>query len=332
MTIPTLQQWKDATKGNVFQTRSKLLKDVDTALGSYNTDPSAPNKKVLREALRAWMDTKDDWATSLRNRKGAVQDLWNAVQPYRTGGTTPTWTAPPLPTAPVAGEFYLSQSFEFSNSLARTEVPKALNRAKGMINQAYLGINTAKSGPNRTIYERWFGAYDQARWQKVRDNIKDVYDALWLKPVILYFRGEGVSGPNDCPAEAGDLTPGSYFGAAWKPQHLPSSLDSDYTYIFLGKAFFTADIYRQDSTGGVIIHELTHAICGTDDVVYKGETTYGATLCRRLATERPALAINNADSYEYLCENYQNKLFQPKDIKLNLPPKASIVLDMRTPT
>jgi hypothetical protein len=42
--------------------------------------------------------------------------------------------------------------------------------------------------------------------------------------------------------------------------------------------------------------------------------------------------VNNADNYEYLCENYQSNLFVPKPINLVLGPKASIALDMRLPT
>jgi hypothetical protein len=329
--IPSYDEWKKRTARGILTPRSKKLEAVDKAYKDYDKDQSPENKKTLREKLKEWMDSKDDWTVSTRNKDGIVTQVWNAVQPHRSSPSG--WTAPTLPSTPKPGDIYLAPSFEYSNSLARSQVPEAFGRAKKLIDVAYRGITQARSGgPNRTIYETWFGTYDANRFSTVFNNIRALYDALFGKSLLLYYRGNDVSGPSDCPAETDALTPGGYFGAAWKPQNLPSSLDPNYTYIFLGKAFFTSGVYAQDSTGGVIIHELTHAICGTDDVQYKGYTTYGPDLCQQLAREKPQLAVHNADNYEYLCENYQSKLFVPKPRNLALPPKASISLEMRMPT
>ncbi|OYV70071.1 MAG: hypothetical protein B7Z67_06520 [Acidiphilium sp. 21-60-14] len=53
------------------------------------------------------------------------------------------------------------------------------------------------------IYETWFGPFDQIRFATVFGNIKTIYDALYLTPVVLYYRGLKVTGPTDCAAEAG---------------------------------------------------------------------------------------------------------------------------------
>lgn len=327
MPIPTYDVWIADTKQGVFTPRSKQLEEVDKAVKAYNLAKTDQNKAMIKTKLQLWKDFKGaGWKTSVRNHKKAVENLDAAVNPYRAGAVA--WTAPPLPVMPVPGEIYLAPSFQFANSLARTQVPIAINRAKKLIDSAYRGINQARisAGADRDIYETWFGTFDANRFSTVRDNIISVYDALFVKGVLLYYRGDGATGPTDCAAENGNISGENFFGAAWKAADTPASLNKRCTHIFLGKAFFASGVYALDSAGGVIIHELTHAICGTDDVDYKGEETYGTVLCKRLATERPDLAITNADSYEYLCENYQDKNYVPKAVPLNLPKKASISL------
>jgi len=332
MPIPTYESWKTRTERGFFTPRSKQLKAIDEALKTYNKVKSEPNKAALKDKLDKWIAYKGaGWKTSTRNTDHVVEELLQALNPYRVAPTG--WTAPPLPTDPQAGSTYLGASFACSNSLARAQVPVAIDRARALINVAYLGLNQARAaGVHRQVYERWFGTYDATRFQTVAGNIRALYDALFLKPVLLYYRGDGATGATDCAVENGNITPGSYFGAAWKASNLPVGLDPKYTHIFVGRLFFTSGVYSKDSTGGVIIHELSHAICSTDDVIYDGATTYGVTRCKELATERPDLAVTNADNYEYMCENYQTKLFVPKEKTLNLPVKATIVLDLRPPT
>lgn len=335
-TIPSYDEWMKRTKRGLLQTRSDELKDVDKALKRYDGNKSVDNKKLLRDELEKWKKSKgsgDQWKLSIRNTKDQiVEELDEALKPYRVGGT-PAWVAPPLPLNPAAGSVHLGQSFEHANSKERVDVPQAFKRAQALISRAFQGITQARlaTTPQRAIYETWFGTWSQTRFATVFNTVKELHDALHLKPVVLYYRGKNAQGPTDCPAEGGNIAGENFFGAAWKPKDLPPELDRKFTYIFLGKAFFKSGMYANDSIAGVIIHELSHSICGTDDVNYKGEDTYGPDLCKRLATEKPDLAVFNADSYEYLCENFQNTLFVPKPKTMNLPKKASIALQMRAP-
>jgi peptidyl-Lys metalloendopeptidase len=50
-----------------------------------------------------------------------------------------------------------------------------------------------------------------------------------------------------------------------------------------------------DSKMATIIHESTHFL----DTIGTGDHAYGQFLCKRLAVENPALAINNADSFAW---------------------------------
>jgi len=323
--IPRYEDWKSQTNLGLMHRRSDLLKKVDQALADYWKDPigSVTKKQALRVAFEAWINSKGVDGTS-RNQT-MVQQMREALRKYRNA--VGDWTAAPLPAVPARGEIYLAPSFEHANSREREDVKKAFTRAKLLVEAAFRSLRQVPGDvSNTTIYTTWFGAYNAARWKTVWDNIRKIYDALCGKSVLLYYRGKTVTGPTDCLAETDDLTPCDYFGATWKPMNLPGTLDRAYTHIFLGKDFFTSGVYAGDATGGVLIHELTHAICGTNDVVHNGSTTYGEDLCKQLATDRPDSAITNADSYEYLCENYQSRLYQPRPLNLHLPPKKSISL------
>jgi hypothetical protein len=338
MSIPTYASWKQRTKRGLFTPRTDELVHVDDALQRYDLDrhdyaKQRANRAKLVTALKAWIKLKGDpaWKKSTRNTDGVVQELYDALQPY--WNSVSGWVAPPLPANPKGGETYLGQSFEFANSKERSDVTLAFDRARGLVGVTYLALARAhvKDSPERKIFEYWFGPYNEQRLRKVRKNVSDIHGALCLKPVVLYYRGNLAEGPSDCPAEPGALQPGSYFGAAWKPANLPAAQDPKFTYVFLGSAFFKSGQYARDSIAGVIIHELSHAICSTEDVIYNGAKTYGPKKCHALAGADPALAITNADSYEYLCEHYQNRMFVPQANTLVLPPKASVVLNLDRP-
>lgn len=325
MPIPSYKEWITETKAGVFKTRSTKLKELDKALEDYWKAPGPGGEWTLKKKLKEWMETKDEWTDSIRNKKGAIEQL-RAALGVTLGPVSTGWTAP-TPDPRGAGRTYLSSSFGLANTLERTEIGKAVEHAKSLSSAAYRAIALIGGpGHQRDVYQRWFGAYDRARAQVVRKNINDIWGALHLRPVIVYYRGDKATGATDCAAETGQLSPGGYYGAAWQPQNLPGTLDRAYTYLFVGSAFFTSTHFGSDCTGGVFIHELSHAICGTDDVIHDGAPTYGPEPCKKLAIDLPAKAIQNADCYEYFSEEMQSGMYRPNPLGLNLPPKASIQL------
>ncbi len=56
------------------------------------------------------------------------------------------------------------------------------------------------------------------------------------------------------------------------------------------------DVKGTDTKLGTIVHELSHAVAYTDDIVY------GKTNCLNLARSSPSQAIKNADNYHYFSE------------------------------
>lgn len=83
-----------------------------------------------------------------------------------------------------------------------------------------------------------------------------------------------------------------------------------YTYygvpkIWLCAMFFSAGYSGLDSQIGVVIHESSHVISGTND------TCYGPQEAAKLAASEPELAVRNADNYEYYSENLWTVIWQP---------------------
>jgi RHS repeat-associated protein len=67
--------------------------------------------------------------------------------------------------------------------------------------------------------------------------------------------------------------------------------------IWLGPLFFAAQTVGFDSRAGTIVHELSHEVAQTHDLVY------GQNNARALARNSPGLAAANADNFEYFAED-----------------------------
>ena len=67
--------------------------------------------------------------------------------------------------------------------------------------------------------------------------------------------------------------------------------------IYLCKKYQKApQLAKFDSKMGILTHELSHAICDTNDIVY------GQSGCKQLAKKASRRAVKNADNYEYFVE------------------------------
>ena len=73
---------------------------------------------------------------------------------------------------------------------------------------------------------------------------------------------------------------------------------TDDKQIYLGKVFFKASPTGIDSQMGTVAHEMSHfnSIAGTQDHVY------GVINAQKLAIKNPAMALDNADNFEYFIE------------------------------
>jgi len=130
--------------------------------------------------------------------------------------------------------------------------------------------NTTAS--TNTVYQHWFGAFDQSRYDTVSKHYQDIGNTLLNDQITYDLTGTGCST--------------SYYAYTHKGGRT----------IWLCSQFWLAAQIGTDCMFGTIVHELSHAVCSTDDYVY------GQTGAAKLATTDPGKAIKNADNHEYFAE------------------------------
>ena len=127
-----------------------------------------------------------------------------------------------------------------------------------------------------TIYTKFFGLRYNGYINTVRGAYYDIKQAMETKSFTLYFDGEV------CATNSGII---AY-------THHKS------TTIYLCAVYRSAaDIRGHDTKLGTLIHELSHAVAYTEDIVY------GLSKCMALAQYQPEQAIRNADNYNYFSES-----------------------------
>lgn len=247
--------------------------------------------------------------------------------------------------APAMGVI-LMPSFRHATTVNRENAKKTLGDASTVMMKAYLSATKGKSGAGeeRTKMEEWFGAHDATRFSTVVANLKKLTDVLGTTPIRLYYRGTNIKGPSDKPNEDGAAPTSQAFASAFKLSKLPASYDRKFSHVTLGEKFFNfraqspgvggqianqvamfggaaARLTRPNTTfatttgtnsiGGVLVHELSHHVCDTEDIALPagspnaGNKCYGQGNCRWLAANVPGDAIKNADTYEYYFEMFQ---------------------------
>jgi hypothetical protein len=241
----------------------------------------------------------------------------------------------------VARDAVLAPSFDRANSMEKQLAKGAFQKASELISRAWQGVQLAGPGTNLTAragFVRFFGPFDQTRYNRVKQVLKTIHDALVGTDIQLYYRGSKVNGrAEDRP----NAVPGATAGVSNAYAYVLVPSPGPGTHVFLGNAFFdgTKIDGGNDSVGGVVIHELTHALCGTRDKKvpdtfvqdptsgkrnykydpvtntlvkvapgtgdYSKVVAYGITQAMHLAANYSAKAVENADNYEYYCEQFK---------------------------
>jgi hypothetical protein len=149
--------------------------------------------------------------------------------------------------------------------------------ALNWVRAASAELATWNSPQDNALYTQWFGSDDAARYQTIRDH----YAAIAVRLV----------------------TPHTYDRS---PPHC-SAGDYAYTYpgsdtVYLCAGFFNAAATGIDSKFGTFVHEWSHAVANTQDIVY------GHDQAQNLATTRPQDAVRNADNHEYFVETLADRM------------------------
>jgi hypothetical protein len=152
---------------------------------------------------------------------------------------------------------------------------------------------TRWDGEAQANFEMYFGTTSKGARKVISDRI----DAVLAR--------NGRTTPDDLLAASGDDYGPDTFAKVEKddPRHK----------IYLSPGFARAPLTGEDSRAGSLVHEMSHFydVGQTNDVGGGGddddtsglsESTYGAEEARALAKSMPALALKNADNFEYYVE------------------------------
>lgn len=153
----------------------------------------------------------------------------------------------------------------------------AYNQLNRMLTAANVALMRVQNDANEQArFARWFGPAIPATVNVVRNKIRAIHRAATVLPIT--FRNGGAA----CQI-------GTY---AYVRTH------TGLAKIYLCDHFFQSGRAGIDSTVGTIIHELSHLFANTQD------HAYGQVNCQNLAANRSAVARQNADNYQYYCEEF----------------------------
>jgi len=140
---------------------------------------------------------------------------------------------------------------------------------------AALAVAQLTSGTPSTnaLYQTWFGAFDQGRYDTVVKTYRDVSDTLLTETVTYDLSGSGCD-------------------PSWNAYSYAGGVHTVWTC----SGFWTMGPIAIDCQFSTTLHEWTHILDNTDDYAY------GDTDCQNLAVNDPAKAVKNADSYENFAE------------------------------
>ncbi|MCP3886359.1 MAG: hypothetical protein GY700_12970, partial [Propionibacteriaceae bacterium] len=118
---------------------------------------------------------------------------------------------------------------------------------------SYVVSSSGKLTGTSPLYIEWFGAFDDGRFRTVKGNYSSLQTAMTGTTFTYNLTGAG------CQA--------NWYAYTHKGG----------TTVWFCGAFWNAPATGTDSQAGTIVHELSHAVCRTDD------NAYGQANCRALA-------------------------------------------------
>ncbi|MEL6839944.1 MAG: M35 family metallo-endopeptidase [Pseudomonadota bacterium] len=170
-------------------------------------------------------------------------------------------------------------------------VQDALRNAKD------LTVKAAARVGDTPEYARWFGDYSDANAETVRAT---------LKAVVTAIRSGGVT--VEClPATRDGCSEREY---AWVYPHRPFEVNICPPFFNLPPLTALNPGERRSDNGtreGTMVHEISHFLAVADT----WDHCYSRSECSRMARNDPALAIDNADSYQYFTEDVTYYARQP---------------------
>ena len=152
-----------------------------------------------------------------------------------------------------------------------------------------LALAAAVSVGDTPSFAHWFGTFEAAKAERVRENLKRIYTAI-RDERIRFFCGH--------PEEP--ACKGGVYAYVYRTEPYAMTLCPDFFTLPTMPGGGPSDAaYEYGTMEGTIIHEMSHfeVVANTDDICY------GRTECARLARTQDYNAVINADTYQYFSED-----------------------------
>jgi len=152
-----------------------------------------------------------------------------------------------------------------------------------------MALAAAVSVGDTAEFTHWFGTFEAAKAERVRENLKRIYTAIRDERIRIY-----------CGHPEEPTCKGGTYAYVYRSEPFALSLCPDFfTLPTMPGGGPTDAAYEYGTMEGTIIHEMSHfeVVANTDDVCY------GRTACARLARTEDYNAVINADTYQYYAED-----------------------------
>lgn len=176
-----------------------------------------------------------------------------------------------------------------ADTFARCTKAEAETISRAVSDAKRLSLTAAASVADTPLFETWFGKYSTANAETVRRNLKNVVKAIRTGSVTTVC---AEISPTECES---DMFAYVYDDEPYRV-HICPQFFSLPNMARLRPGQLTSNF---GTRAGTIVHEITHfnIVANTDD------NCYARDVCSEMAQTDPALALRNADSYQYFAED-----------------------------
>jgi len=179
---------------------------------------------------------------------------------------------------------------DFSESHEKA-MRQVVSRASDALSLAYAGHVKVTDGSQ---FARWFGTGPRATVQRVLQRMN--YSMINGNIEISYV-ADGI-------CQGGFVNAMAFRPAhGWRAANITEAKAYNFNMSICPRflKIMPAEGSSNQSQVGTLVHEISHLLGGTQDIVdpNSGDVVYGATAAKALAAQFPALAVNNAENYGF---------------------------------
>jgi len=208
----------------------------------------------------------------------------------------------------------LAASFNFATAGEKHWAIDACREVPGRLSRVVAALSSARQNTTeKTRFEKWFGRYTEQKLGLILRNFQMMLSCR--KGIALYYRGNSlrfgnteIVPPNLTPVDIGTVKDAGYYSADKDRDN-----DPKFAHIFLGAAMFgdkvktTGKVGVSTSRAAVIIHELSHYVCKTNDeksTKGPGGVMYGGKCCSEEAAANNQKVLTNASNYQWYSDEF----------------------------